>query len=246
MDELSNPKTLKILTMEKIVSCYSCINEMNNNHLFLPKVLFNELVENAPSLVKMPNYDNLDFNIWFHDTRKKLHQTLFNDHTYSKYFTVWLQTIPTDDLSIYLPVVVHFLEIYYILEINNVESIFRLCTKCFKLYLNIHVIDLNSERYRIKKAFIHKTYSSYTLQRELQEKIQSKINWCNACKQVPLFQIGNYELCEQIVGLNAHRCLRHYPHEEDNDHFIYCLNCYGSGIMTIFNFKRDINVSIFS
>lgn len=50
MDELESPKTLKILTLEKIVSSYFCINELNNNHLHLPKTLFQELVEIAPSL----------------------------------------------------------------------------------------------------------------------------------------------------------------------------------------------------
>lgn len=152
-----------------------------------------------------------------------------------------------DELELYLPLVVHFLEMHYVMETNNVESIFMLCTKCFKLHLTVQSINLNSGQYRIKRKIIHKTYHSFTLQSELKEKIQSKKNWCQSCKQVPLFQIANYTLCEKIVGLTAHNCLAHFPmNDDESDDFIYCLNCYGSGIMTNFNLKHDVNISMFS
>lgn len=246
MNELLCPKTLKYLTLEKIVSSHFCINELDNSYLNLPKILFRELVEIAPSLVKMPNLDYTNLNFWCHNIEKKLHQRLLNDHTYSKYFVVWLQSMQADVLAEYLPIVTHFLEINYIIEIDNVESIFLLCTKCFKLHLTIHPIDLNSERYRIKKKIIHKTYCSITLQRELKNKIQCKKSWCKSCKQVPLFQIANYALCEKIVGVSAHNCLEHFPIDEDSDDLIYCLNCYGSGIMTNFILNHDVNISMFS
>lgn len=244
MDKVSSPKKLKILTIEKIVSSHCCLNKLNNNNLCLPKVLFRELVEIGPSLVQMPKYDRRNCKFWFFHTQK-FHESLLYDVTYSKYFVVWIQNMHSDVLAQYMPVVVHFLEIHYTIKIDNEESIFLLCSKCFKLYLTIHSIDLKSDRYKIKKKINHKTYCSITLQRELKQKIQCKKNWCNSCNQVPLFQVANYALCEQIVGLNAHNCLMHFPIDEDDEDLIYCLNCYGSGTMTNFNLTQDVNSSVF-
>lgn len=244
MDELSRPKKLKYLAMRKIVSSHYSLNEIAINNLSLPKQLFKELVEIGPSLVEMPEYDLFSDNFRFQNTAN-FQTSLCYDHTYSKYFVVWVQTMSSDNLAKYLPVIVHFVEIFFVIKINNVERNFLLCTKCFKLQLFMHSIDLNSESCRISKQFNHKTYCSITLQRELQEKIQSKKSWCNSCGQVPLFQVANYALCESIVGLTAHNCAKHYPIDEDSDEFIYCLSCYGSGMVINFSFKRDIDISTF-
>lgn len=243
MDELPCPKKLKYLAMRKIVSSHYCFNNINNNHLLLPKQLFKELVEIGPSLVEMPE-NVFNDNFFIHNT-SNFQTSLCYDHTYSKYFVVWVQTMHADNLAKYLPVVVHFIEIFFVIKINNVESNFLLCTKCFKLHLTTHSIDLNSERCKISKHYHHKTYISLSLQRELQNKIQSKNSWCNSCGQVPLFQVANYALCESIVGLTAHNCIKHYPIDENSDEFIYCLNCYGSGMMINFSLKKDIDISTF-
>lgn len=70
MDELSSPKKLKKLTMQKIVSSHYCLNQINNNNLWLPKILFQELVEIGPSLVQMPKYDRRNCKFWFFSCSK--------------------------------------------------------------------------------------------------------------------------------------------------------------------------------
>lgn len=242
---ISCPQTLKHLSMKKIISCHFCFNEIDNNILLLPKSLFKELVEIGPGLVEMPRYGRFNYRFICFIETEKFHKSLIYDRTYSKLFVKWLQTLHTIFLKKYLPFVVHFLEIYFVIETDTTESKFPLCTKCFKLYLNVYPTVLNSERSTIKKHFIHKTYTSRISLHELQEKLQSKENWCKFCRQVPLFQVADYDLCESIVGLTAHNCPLHYPIDDDNDDFIYCTNCFGSGFLTNFRFSRHVDISTF-
>lgn len=246
MDKTNScPQTLKHLAMRKIISSHFCLNQIDNNILLLPKSLFKELVEIGPGLVEMPRHGRFNYRfIGFIET-EPFHKTLIYDRTYSKPFVIWLQTLHAIFLKKYLPVVVHFLEIYFVVQTDTAESKFRLCTNCFKLYLNVHPTVLNSERYRIKKDYTHKTYVSMISLHELRDKLQSKDNWCNSCRQVPLFQVADYDLCESIVGLTAHNCPKHFPIDDDNDEFIYCVNCYGSGFLTHFRFRRRVDISTF-
>lgn len=244
---ISCPQTLKHLTMKKVISCHFCLNQLNNNILLLPKSLFKELVEIGPSLVEMPRYDRFDNRFICFVEREKFHKTLIYDKTYSKLFVIWVQTLHSIFLKKYLPFVVHFLEIYFVVENDTTESKYHLCTKCFKLYLNVHPLVLNFERYRIKKIFTHKTYTNVSIitLHELRDKLQSKENWCQSCRQVPLFQVADYNLCESIVGVTAHYCPLHFPIDDDNDEFIYCTNCFGSGFLTNFRLRRHIDISTF-
>ena len=41
--------------------------------------------------------------------------------------------------------------------------------------------------------------------------MQSENSWCVWCRQVPQLQEANYNLCENIVGLTPHNCVKHFP-----------------------------------
>lgn len=92
---------------------------------------------------------------WSRET-EKFRKSLIYDQTYSKYLVIRLQKLHTRDIDRYHPIVVHFLEIYFVIEIDNVESKFLLCPKCFKMHLTRHPFVSNSERHRIKKNLIIK------------------------------------------------------------------------------------------
>ena len=165
------------------------------------------------------------------------------DQIYSKYLIIWIQSLHINYISRYLPVVVHFLEICFVTEIDNNEKNFLMCSKCLKLHLSVNSINLIATQFRIRKEYKHKAY--IVLQPDLQEKIISKNNWCHCCRQLPLFQVADYNLCESIVRSTAHNCAKHYPIDENSDEFIYCTNCYGSGTMTNFSFKQEVDLSTF-
>lgn len=245
MDKVLSPKKLKYLTMQTIISCHNSFNELNNNHLLLPKRLFNEMVECGPSLIDMPKFNMFDYRFRFNENTEKFHKKVFYDHTYSKYFVIWVQSLNSDNLFKYLPIVIHFLEIYYVLEIDNIENIFLLCSKCLKLHLAVHPVNFSTSEIKIWREFKHKTYWTFALQSELKEKIQCKNSWCHYCKQVPLFQVANYNLCESIVGSTIHNCPKHFPVDEDDVEFIYCPNCYGSGFSSNFSFRKEIDINYF-
>ena len=134
---------------------------------------------------------------------------------------------------------------HFIVEIDNVQSTFLLCSKCLKIYLTVHYTNINESQIKIKKYFNHTTYLPVLRIRELLCKIRDAYNWCMWCKQVPLFQVADYKLCENIVGTTIHRCPTHYPIDEQSDDFIYCTNCYGTGNLTRFSFSREIDISTF-
>lgn len=235
MDETSIPKKLKYLAIQKIISNHSFFNEINNTNFNLPKSLFQVIIDVGPSLIELPKYNA--FSSEFHDTTAKFHKSLLYDKTYSKHFVIWVQNMPTLLMENYLPIVVHFVEIHFTIEFDNTEKSFNLCSKCLKLHLNVHPIN---DQFKIFQLISHKTYHSFAIQTELEQKIRSKKNWCNSCFQVPLFQIANYRTCESIVGETAHNCPKHFPIDENSFDFIYCLNCYGTGIMTTFSMKRNV------
>lgn len=243
MGETSNPKTLKILTMGAIIASHSCFNELNNNNLLLPKRLFNELLEIGPGLIKMPVFRFWDDRFWFGDT-EPFHKSLYYDQTYSKFFVVWVQQLISERMEKCMPasLIIHFLEIHFIIQIDNVESNHFLCTKCLKIYLNLNPIISNN--FKIYRFYKHTNYVSFSLQRELQDKIQSPKSWCNMCRQVPLFQVADFNSCWQIVGESIHHCPLHYPVDDDDPEFIYCLNCYGTGFRRFFSFKTEITLSL--
>ena len=180
---------------------------------------------------------------WFFSDTERFHKSVLYDHTYSKYLVIWIQSLHADYISRYLPIVVHFLEICFLIQIDNDEKKILMCSKCLKLHLSVNSINLNASQFRIRREYKHKTY--IVLKPDLQEKIQSKSSWCTSCMQVPLFQIADYNLCESIVGSTAHNCAEHYPIDESSDEFIYCTNCYGSGTMTNFSFKQEVDLSTF-
>lgn len=238
MAETSNPKTLKNLTMEAIIASHNCFNELNNNNLRLPQRLFKELIEIGPGLIQMPKYHFLDDRFWLSDT-EPFHKSLHYDQAYSKFFVVWMQQLTREKMEKYMPLVIHLLEIKFIIEINNnIERSYFLCTKCLNLYLNLYPIITNN--FKVYRHYKHTCYTSLVLQRELQKIVQSPNNWCNMCKQVPLFQVADHNLCYQIVGESMHQCPLHYPVDDDDPEFIYCLRCFGSGFRSSFNLKKEI------
>ena len=245
MDKMACPKTLKYLVIEKIISAHKCLNKIDNKQLCLPKTLFKELVQVGPSTIEMPKYSLFnDDNFCFEDT-DEFHKSVVYDRTYSKYFVIWMQSLHVDKLSRYLPIIVHFLEIHFVIEFDNVQNTFFLCSKCLKLYLTVHYIDMNVTQFKIKRHYRHQTYLSLVRLSEILDRIKSKNNWCVSCRQVPLFQVANHNLCENIVGLTPHICVEHFPYDENNDEFIYCTNCYGTGTMTKFSFSREIDIETF-
>lgn len=239
MGETSNPKTLKILAMETIIASHSCFNMLNNNNLRLPQRLFNELVEIGPGLIQMPKYHFLDDRFWFSSETEPFHKSLCYDQTYSKFFVVWVQQLIREKMEKYMPLVIHLLEIKFIIVINNnIERSYSLCTKCLKLHLNLYPITTNM--FKVYRHYKHTCYTSLVLQKELREKVRSAKSWCNMCRQVPLFQVADHNVCCQIVGESNHQCPLHYPVDDDDPEFIYCLKCYGSGFRSFFDLKKEI------
>ena len=80
---------------------------------------------------------------------------------------------------------------------------------------------------------------------EILDRMKSKNSWCVSCRQVPLFQVANYNFCENIFGLTLHNCVEYFLYDENNNEFIYCTNCYGTCTMTKFSFSCEIDIATF-
>ena len=243
MTELFSPKTLKHFAMRKIIAAHSCFNELNNASLRLPKRLFSELVDVGPKMIEMPEYDEWNINFWNFEDSDKLHTTLKYNKTYSKYYVVWVQN--EKNLERYLPVVTHFIRIYFVIFhgiFHGTEHDFLLCFKCFKLHLNSTGINLD-----YCTVYKHSEHNVYVLGNAAKNVIQDKKNWCNYCRQTPLFQVADYNMCETLFGSRAHDCPGHAYLQTINDleqPWVYCANCFGSGTRRHFCHREIIDKSL--
>lgn len=186
-DSISNLQNQCLKTIIQTTNLHVNRRIKENFAYRLPQILLEQLLLRK-GCVSMPKWEPINMRAKFVDTSEgEILKKFFKkkDTALPKEFVVWFQN---DNIH---PMLCNSSLILIIMWFKNDSGYFNICMKCMKWCLEDSII----------KSPFKREYFKYYLINNL-HIVQDPKNWCERCKQVPMFQILTVRDCEEQYNSN--------------------------------------------
>lgn len=184
--------SLKYMCITSIIKNLNYLHDMET--LKLPKILLKEIFQQSKSRFHLPEFHGQNYTV------DKTTFELFNqqDKVYQKKFVAWFQATEFINSSFecesahffssFECELAYFFVVYYYFTIDKKTEI-KMCLKCMKFE--------NKNGCYQRKYFL-------LAQRRKPKFIRNPLNWCQACQQVPLFQMLTFFQYDNLYAYNIY------------------------------------------
>ncbi|XP_035208177.1 uncharacterized protein LOC118182899 [Stegodyphus dumicola] len=225
---LFQPISLQDMCIQTILSSILCIAELYNVELNIPRMILRDIIEKGRFWIDFESSFSLENRDVFWDESLTLYERIRFNKWFSKQFIAWF--FFDDDVIFLLHLkIAHITFVKHVIVQNNESNIYlKSCNKCLELWLRCQT-DTTRTKCKIFRKFNH--FLCYN-ERDTLSYMRNEDNWCEICKQSPLYFICDENSCCISFGNLIHECPR-----INHDH---CYNnCYG-GFVENFSFNCQI------